>query len=190
MARKVADLLITPGEFLAGEQETEVKHEYLGGRVYAMSGGSLKHQRLSRNFVRHAANRLEEKPCEPTTSDFLVRIDLGSDEVMYYPDAMIICHPTRGDEQFTTEPTVILEVLSPGTRRIDETQKLRDYLTIPSLQAYLLAETDSPTIAVHRRNGEVFQHEIISGLDATLALPEVDLALPLAELYRDVSFAA
>jgi Uma2 family endonuclease len=188
MAQKVADLLVTPGEFLEGERHAEIKHEYLGGRVYAMSGGSLNHQRLGRNFVRQAANRLEGKPCEPTTSDFLVRIKLGNDEVMYYPDAMILCHPTRGDEQFTTEPTVILEVLSPHTRRIDETQKLRDYLTIPTLQTYLLAETDSPTLTLYRRVGDSFERTLLSGLEATLDLPEVDLSIPLAELYQDVSF--
>lgn len=190
MAQEGGDFLVTPGEFLEGERHAEIKHEYLGGRVYAMSGGSLNHQQFALNFASAALRGLAGKPCRPTTSDFLVRIKLGNDEVMYYPDAMILCHPTRGDEQFTTEPTVILEVLSPHTRRIDETQKLRDYLTIPTLQTYLLAETDSPTLTLYRRVGDSFERTLLSGLDATLDLPEVDLSIPLAELYQDVSFPA
>ena len=188
MAEKMADLVITPEEFLEGESRSDRKHEYLGGRVYAMSGGSLNHQQLALNFTSAAQRGLSGKSCRPTTSDFLVRIDLGRDEVMYYPDAMILCHPTRGDEQYTTEPTVILEVLSPTTRRIDETQKLRDYLTIPSLQTCLLAETDSPTLTVYRRSGDSFKREILTGLEATLDLPEADLAITLADLYQDVTF--
>lgn len=128
------------------------------------------------------ALRLEGKPCEPTTSDFLIRIDLGSDEVVSYPDAMIIYRPTRGDKQFTTAPTVILEVLSPTARRIDETQKLRDSLTIPSLQACLLAETDPPALTISRRRSDSFRREILSALDATLDLL-------LTEFYQSVSFA-
>lgn len=188
MAEEIADLLISPEEFLEDELHSQIRHEYLGGRIYAMSGGSLNHLRLARNFSRHAGNQLSGKNCEPTNSDFLLRIDLGSTEVMYYPDAMILCHPTNGDDQFTTEPTVILEVLSHSTRRIDETQKLRDYLTIPTLRTYILAETDSPTLTLHRRTGDSFSREIISGLDATLDLPEVDLTIPLSDLFEDVQF--
>ncbi len=57
----------------------------------------------------------------------------GGDEAFYYPDGMIICVPVPGDALFTASPSVILEVLSPTTRRIDEVQKFRDYITIPTL---------------------------------------------------------
>jgi Uma2 family endonuclease len=82
---------------------------------------------------------------------------------------------------------VILEVLSPSTRRIDEAQKLRDYFTIPTLQTYILAETESPFLTLHRREGVSFRRETLSGPDAILALPEVGITIPMAELYRDVA---
>lgn len=99
---------------------------------------------------------------------------------------MIICVPVTGSALFTDSPSVILEVLSPTTRRIDEVQKLRDYITIPLLETYILAETDSPLLIVHRRDGVGFRREMISGLDAVLELPEVEVSMPLAELYRAV----
>ncbi len=81
---------------------------------------------------------------------------------------------------------MILEVLSPSTRRNDETLKLRDYLTIPSLETYIMAEADSPLLVLHRREDGDFRREIVAGLDAVLELPEVGMSIPLAELYRDV----
>jgi len=188
MAHAIAENLITSAAFLEGELISPTKHEYVAGHIYAMSGGTMAHQRISRNFSALSLRALKGKPCEPTNSDFLVRIQLGSDEAMYYPDGMIICHPVADDEQFTTSPTIILEVLSPSTRRIDQAQKYRDYLTIPSLQTYLLAETESPTLTIYRRERETFKREIVSGLDQTLDLPEAGLSIPLAELFEDVQF--
>lgn len=91
-----------------------------------------------------------------------------------------------GDALFTDSPSVILEVLSPNTRRIDEVQKFRDYITFPTLGTYILAETDSPVLTLHRRDGAGFHRKNISGLDAILDLPEAGINVPLAELYRDV----
>lgn len=99
---------------------------------------------------------------------------------------MIICIPVPGDALFTDSPCVILEVLSPNTRRIDEVQKFRDYITIPTLGTCVLAETDSPLLTLHRRDGAGFRRETLSGPDAILDLPEAGITIPLAELYRDV----
>jgi Uma2 family endonuclease len=100
---------------------------------------------------------------------------------------MIICVPLPGDALFTDSPSVILEVLSPTTRRNDEVQKFRDYLTIPTLGTYILAETESPFLTLHRRDGTGFRRETLSGADTILDLPEAGVSIPLAELYRDVS---
>jgi Uma2 family endonuclease len=189
MALLKPDITITRDEFLAGELVSEMKHEFIDGRVYAMSGGSMNHQRIGRNFSNEAGQGLKGKGCEPSNSDFLLRIPLiDHKESFYYPDGMIICTPVPGDAQYTDSPTVILEVLSPSTRRTDEVQKFRAYLTIPSLQVYLLAETEEPTIRIYRRQGDQFIATALSGLDATLDLPEVGLSIPLSEIYRDVEF--
>jgi Uma2 family endonuclease len=179
---------ISRDEYLQGELGSEIRHEYVAGNVYAMSGGTLNHQRIAGNFMRSSGNQLAGKPCFPTGSDFKLLVPLGrGEEAFYYPDGMIICVPVPGDALFTDSPSVILEVLSPNTRRNDEVQKFRDYLTIPTPGTYILAETESPFLTLHRRDGASYQRESRSGPAAILDLPEAGISVPLAELYRDVS---
>lgn len=188
MALAIANKRICREEYLQGELASEIRHEYVAGNVYAMSGGTLNHQRIAGNFMRMSGNQLGGRPCFPTGSDFKLRVPLGAnEEAFYYPDGMIICVPVAGDALFTDSPSVILEVLSPTTRRTDEVQKFRDYVTIPTLGTYILAETESPILTLHRRDGTGFRRETLSGPDAILDLPEVGIIIPLAELYRDVS---
>lgn len=183
----IAENRISREEYLEGELVSEIRHEYVAGNVYAMSGGTLNHQRIAGNFIRSAGNQLTGKPCFPTGSDFKLLVPLaGGDEAFYYPDGMIICVPVPGDSLFTDSPSVILEVLSPTTRRTDEVQKFRDYITIPTLQTYILAETDGALLTVYRRDGDHFRMERIRDPDAVLELPEAGVSIALAELYRDV----
>src|SRR5206468_1301658 len=107
-----------------------------------------------------------------------------------YPDGMIVCHSNPPDDSFQDNPVVIAEVISDATRRIDEGEKKDAYLTIPSLMAYLLIETDRPRVVVHRRTETVFVPELYQGADATIALDGVACAISLAELYERVDFAA
>ena len=188
MALANADNRISQDDYLQGELASEIRHEYVAGNVYAMSGGTFNHQHIAGNFMRMAGNKLAGKPCLPTGSDFKLRVPLGGGEqAFYYPDGMIISVPVAGDALFTESPSVILEVLSPTTRRTDEVQKLRDYLTIPTLGTYILAETESPFLTLHRRVGAGFRREILSGPDAVLDLPEVGISFALAELYQGVA---
>jgi Uma2 family endonuclease len=178
---------ISRDEYLQGEMASEIRHEYVAGNVYAMSGGTLNHQRIAGNFIYLVRRQLAGKPCFPTGRDFKLRVPLGrGEEAFYYPDGMIICVPVPGDALFTDSPSVILEVLSPGTRRNDEVQKFRDYLTIPTLGTYILAETEAPFLTLHRRDGTGFRREALAGPDAILELPEAGVSIPLAELYQDV----
>lgn len=178
---------ISRGEYLQGELGSEIRHEYVAGNLYAMSGGTLNHQRIAGNFFYLAKRQLAGKSCFPTGSDFKLLVPLGrGEEAFYYPDGMIICVPLPGDALFTDSPSVILEVLSPTTRRNDEVQKFRDYLTIPTLGTSILAETESPFLTLHRRDDTGFRRQSISGPDAILDLPEAGISIPLADLYRDV----
>ncbi len=178
---------ISREEYIQGEDGSEIRHEYIAGQVYAMSGGTLNHQRVAGNFMRVAGNQLIGKSCFPVSCGFKLRVPLvGGDEAFYYPDAAIVCVPVPGDAHFTDSPSVILEVLSPTTRRIDEVQKYRDYITIPSLSTYILAEADTPFLTVHRRDGDTFRREIITGSGAILELPEAGISIPLSDLYLDV----
>lgn len=189
MAQALQKPTISVQEYIEGEEISEIKHEYIAGRVYAMSGGTMAHQRIARNFLQHAGNQLAGKPCEPTNCDFKVRIHLGDELAFYYPDAMIICETIPDDAHFTDSPTIILEVLSPSTRRNDEVQKYRDYISIPSLKVYIVAEADFAKITIWRRDVDRFSSKILSGIEAILDLPEVGIAIPMADLYADVQLS-
>ena len=187
MPLAISENYISREEYLEGELVSEIRHEYVAGSVYAMSGGTLGHQRVALNFLAEASSQLKGKSCFPTGSDFKLHVPLeGGEEAFYYPDGMVVCSPVGNSEYFTDSPSVILEVLSPTTRRNDQAQKFRDYITIPTLQTYVMAESDSALLTVFRREEAGFRREVIAGSDTVLDLPEVGVTIPLAELYRDV----
>lgn len=182
--------LISVEDYLAGELASTVKHEYLGGVVYAMAGGRNAHNLIATNTLVALGGRLRGKGCRPFNSDTKIRVRLPTQVRFYYPDASVICHPNPQTASFQDEPVVVAEVLSHRTRRIDEGEKKDAYLTIPSLGAYLLIEQDAPMVVVFRRTEDGFVRERYQELDAVLPLPEVDIDLPLAEIYEGVEFRA
>lgn len=182
--------LLTVEEYLVREETADVRHEYLGGYVYAMAGGSTAHARISTDVVASFGSQLRGKPCEAFTSDLKVRVRLATHTRFYYPDAMVVCDANAGDSSFQDRPVVIVEVLSDSTRRTDEGEKREAYLTIPTLRAYLLVEQDSAAVRVYRRVGDDFVIEQHAGLDAVVPLPEVGVDLALRDVYARVDFTA
>lgn len=176
-------------DYLAGEEDSPLKHEYLGGAVHAMAGGSADHAAISANAIVSLGGQLRGKPCRTFTSDLKVRIDLPEHTRFYYPDVQVVCLPGTGDTRYQDRPSVVIEVLSESTRRIDLGEKKDAYLAIPSLKVLLLVESDQPSVLVYRRGPEGgFTRELVEGLKAVIDLPEIDAALPLTDLYDQVAF--
>ena len=182
--------LISEADYLAGELTSRVKHEYQGGIVHAMAGAGNQHNRIATTVVSTLHRRLRGFPCEAFNSDTKVRVRLASQIRYYYPDASVVCRPNPPKDSFHDEPVVIVEVLSPSTRRVDMTEKQEAYFAIPSLLVYILVEQDFASITVHRRTPRGFVPEVFPGLDAIVPLPEIGVDLPLAEVYERVEFAA
>jgi Uma2 family endonuclease len=180
--------LLSVEDYLAGELGSPVKHEYLSGVVYAMAGASNRHNRIAKNTLSKLDLRLEGKPCQPCNSDTKIRIRSRQRTWFYYSDVSVVCDPNADDEVYQDRPVVIFEVLSRRTRRIDEGEKKDAYLTIPSLMVYVLVEQEIPRVVAHRRTSSGFEAEVFEGLDTVLPLPEIDIELPLAEIYRSVAF--
>ena len=128
-----------------------VKHEYLGGVVYAMAGATNAHNRIAGNVFGGLFSRLAERGASHCNSDTKVRIKLPAHIRFYYPDAMVVCRPNPPLDTFQDEPVVIVEVASTQTRRIDASEKKDAYLAIPSLEVYLLIEPGQPRIIMWRR---------------------------------------
>jgi len=180
--------LISVEDYLTGELLSPIKHEYLGGVVHAMAGARIGHNRIKGNTFGSLFVRLRGKRCQPFDSNTKIRINYHGQNRFYYPDVSMICRSNPPDELFQDEPVAIVEVLSKTTRRTDLSEKKDAYLTIPSLQVYVLIEQESPLAVAFRRTGSGFVREVYDGLDAVIALPEIDAELALAEVYEGVEF--
>jgi Uma2 family endonuclease len=180
--------LVEVDEYLRGELISPIKHEYLGGVVYAMAGARNAHNLIAGNTYGSLFIRLRGGGCRPFNSDTKIRIRFPTHVRFYYPDASVICRSNPLDDSFQDEPAAIFEVLSRKTRRTDEGEKKDAYQTIPSLGVYVLIDQESPTVVAYRRTNQGFVREVHQGLDAILPLKEIDIDLPLADIYEGVEF--
>ena len=175
---------MTLAEFLAWEERQEFKHEFDGFGPVAMSGGTAGHSALQRNLAVALHPRLRGKPCDFFGSDLKF---LTAEGTVRYPDGMVVCAPTDRRAKFVENPTVVFEVLSPSTTRTDRIAKVREYQATPSVQRYVMLEQDGVAAVVYARAGAVWTHEILTA-ESILALPEIGVDLPLAELYEGIAF--
>ena len=174
-------------DYLAGEEISDVKHEFLRGAVHAMANATNRHNSIAGNSFAALHAQLRGKPCQPFNSDTKVRIDFPDHTRFYYPDAMVVCLPKPEGDHYQDRPVVIVEVLSESTRRIDQGEKRDAYLAIPSLKVLLLIDSEVPEVTVHRRKAEGgFASELHSGLECVIPLPEMGASLSLTELYERV----
>ena len=180
---------ITVSEYLAAEEFSETKHEYLDGTVHAMPSTTIHHNNIAGNCLGTLHGQLRGKPCQTNNSATKIRIEFPNRTRFYYPDAMVVCQSNPDTDHFQNQPVVIIEVLSDSTRRTDIGEKCAAYLTIPSLKVLLFVEPDAPSVTLHRRqpDGE-FGIELHSGIEAVIPLPEIEASLPLADVYERVEF--
>lgn len=178
---------ITIEEYLAGEATAGVKHEYLGGIVYAMSGATNTHNRLAGNVQGSLYAQLRGQLCQPFNSDTKVRVQFADHTRFYYPDVQVVCRQNPGADHFQDDPVVIFEIVSPSTRRTDEQEKRTAYFHLPSLRVYVLIDQQSVAATVWRRGDTGFNREDYEGRAAVLALGEVGAQLALADVYEGVT---
>lgn len=179
---------LTPEEYLAFEEESPVRHEYANGYVYAMAGGTWEHNMITTNILVHLGVQLKGTPCIPIASNRRLRIRPPGETFYYYPDVTVDCTSNRNKE--AEDATVIFEVLSTSTRRIDDREKLLNYLNLHSMRVYALVDQQRAHVTVHRRSAEgAWVREVITDLDATLPLPEIGCTLPLRTIYDRLPFA-
>jgi Uma2 family endonuclease len=183
----IAELnLISVDDYLAQELVSPIKHEYLGGNVYAMAANRNVHNLIATNTTAALGSRFRGRPYRSFNSDTKIRIRLPTHVRFYYPDLSIVCRPNPPDVSFQDFPVAIFEVSSPATRRTDEVEKYDAYLTIPSLAVYALIDQETAAVVLFRRTEHGFVRELYEGLTAVLPLAEIETELPLAEIYEGV----
>ncbi|MFI3156872.1 MAG: Uma2 family endonuclease [Methylococcaceae bacterium] len=171
---------ISEEAYLQGELLSEIKHEYIDGAVYAMAGASKNHQRITGNVSREFGNQLKNTPCEPFASD--IKVKVGSK--FFYPDVMVVCKDDSGNDYYTENPVIIVEVLSKFTRRMDETAKKFAYQTLPTLKEYVLIEQDFVDVEVCRRSESWMSRHYFMGDSVTFE--SLELILSVSDIYQRV----
>ena len=180
--------LVSVADYLAGELVSEVKHEYINGVVHAMTSGTNAHSMIATNTLLCLGGQLEDSPCRAFNSDAKVRVQTSSGTRFYYPDVQVVCKPNAQTDQFQDSPVLVVEVLLPSTRRIDQGEKKDSYLSIGSLQVYVMLEQQSPSATMYLRTESGFECVVVEGPDAIIELEALDVKLPLSALYRDIVF--
>jgi len=174
---------LTEEEYLSSERTSTVKREYIDGQVFAMAGASYNHNCIAINVSSNFRSHLKGSSCSTFMSDMKLRI--GQNYV--YPDVLVDCSPMSGDDEFSTSPVIIMEVLSKSTRKTDVTFKLLRYINIPSLQEYVLIEQDFVSIQVLRRINHWLSEYYF--LDDAITFASIGLTLTVAEIYDRVDNA-
>ncbi len=179
---------IDPDAFLDWEQRQAERYELVAGEVRLMVGGSIGHNDITDNIQAALRSRLRGTPCRARSVQTRVRC---GDDNFTYPDVVVSCSPRRPDELYIDDPVLVVEVLSPSTAHDDQEEKRWVYQAIPSLRQLLFVSPREPKVElVTREADDSWRSVFVTGLEATLPLASLDLALPMAEIYADVAFAA
>ena len=181
---------ISPEEYLETERAALEKHEYYQDEIFAMSGASLKHNKIFSNLFRDIAFKIKGKGCRPYGSN--LRIHIPKNTLFTYPDISIICgEPDLTDDKFdtATNPSVIIELLSKSTRNYDKGEKFTLYRDIDSLQEYILVDTEKVYVEKHIRNADNnWQLTEYKTLDSSFIITTFSLSFLLKDIYEDLSF--
>lgn len=180
---------LTPSEFFAWEAEQLDKHEFFYGEVFSMAGGTPEHALIIANVLIQLGGGLRGGPCRVYASELAVEIDAAGH--FSYPDATVVCGPVGRSEHgpAVTNPTVVVEVLSPSTAAWDRGGKLERYRRIPSLQAVVFVETDRVHADAVVRDGDRWMI-LDPDADGRLVLDAVGVSLDVAALYEGAELDA
>ena len=180
--RQLRRLSVT--EYLEAEKDSSVRHEYIDGQIYSMAGASDRHNRIAGNFYNRLDDHLGDGPCEPFISDMKVWV---SESLFYYPDVVVACDGPAADPYYRKQPRLIIEVSSPGTERIDRSEKLLAYKQIKSLKEYVIVSQDRVQIEVFSRGrGDRWSWRLLTELGDELRLDSAGLTLTVSQVYRRV----
>ena len=178
---------MTVEEYFQWEPQQKLRYEYDNGEVFAMTGGTIPHNDIALNLYSTLRPHLRSRGCRANVCD--VKVQTNSKGLFYYPDVVVSCNPQdQNARTFIQSPTIIAEVLSSSTSAKDRSDKLINYLKIPSLQEYFLI--DSQKISVERycrEEGSMWLYSHYLAGDA-ISLSSLDLEFPIEILYEGVKF--
>lgn len=176
---------MTIEKYLAWELNQDIRYDYINGEVFAMTGGTIPHNDIALNLYTSLRPHLRPRGCRINVSD--VKVQVTSKGPYFYPDLIVSCHPEDiNARKFIQNPKLIVEVLSPGTSGKDREEKFRYYLTIPSLQEYILIDSEKISVERYcRGEGRMWLYYPYTTGDM-ITLSSIAFEFPIEMLYDGV----
>jgi len=177
--------IYSESDYLAYEAQSPVRHEYIAGEIFAMTGASIRHNVIAGNLFAELRSHLKGTPCRALIEG--VKLRLRKEQSYFYPDVMVTCEDRLQEldsqQQIVEAPLVIIEILSPTTEATDRREKLRAYRTLPSLKEYLLVSQEQAQVEIYRRRGDISWDIITYEPGDTVEIASLELKLGMDEIY-------
>jgi Uma2 family endonuclease len=173
---------LTVQEYLTFEKRSDVRHEFIGGLIFSMTGDSRRHGDLAYNLERAARDHLHGGSCRVSSRTIRVRIEQL--DIFYYPDVVVTCDASDQDRYDIERPILITEVLSRTTEGVDRREKRFNYTQIASLREYVLVNQDSRRVEVLRREAD-WLPEVVEDA-GVVEFRSIGLTLPIEAIYRNI----
>ncbi len=173
---------ISAEEYLSIERQSEIRHEYRYGLVYAMAGETDNHNRTALNLLILINRHLGDSDCRFHSGNIKVNYQ---EEFYYYPDAFVTCDPRDKQDRYVKRyPKLIAEVLSASTQAFDLGKKFEDYCNLDSLEEYVLVFQDTQQIECRRRTVDNTWETVVYQAGDSVVLKSLELEFDIAALYR------
>ena len=178
-------------DYLAYEAQSPVRHEYIAGEIFAMTGASIRHNVIAGNLFAELRTHLKGTPCRALIEG--VKLRLRKEQSYFYPDVMVTCEDRLQEldsqQQIVEAPLVVIEILSPTTEATDRREKLRAYRTLPSRKEYLLVSQEQAQVEIYRRRGDIGWDIITYEPGDTVEIASLEIKLGMAEIYFESGIA-
>ena len=177
-------------DYLALDNTSQERHEYVGGRIYAMTGGTMRHNRVALNIARMLSNLLDGSPCQVFIND--MKLHVQATDSVYYPDVFVYCgSSTANDEKVAQDAALVVEVLSDSTAEIDRREKLVAYQKLPGLRAYWIVSQAEQRVEVHSRDADGRWQALAYSVGEAIPVEWIDPEpVPLSGIYAGTDIAA
>ncbi len=177
-------------DYFAGEERGNVRHEYVGGELHAMVGGTLRHNRIGLNIATRFVERTRAAPCEVFLAD--TKLHVRATDSIYYPDVIVVCGAKLDPSAHAVDDaTLVVEVTSDSTASIDRREKLVAYRKLPGLRGYWIVSQTEQRVEVHERDADGVWRATAFGAGESIAVGWLDGAVfALADFYAGTDVVA
>jgi Uma2 family endonuclease len=174
----------TYAEYLELEENSETRHDYFYGEVFALAGTTIKHNDIALNTTILLKNILKGKNCRVNMES--VKVEIKNKFHYTYPGVVVSCSDKEDDPKTLKYPAIIVEVLSDSTRKYDFNEKFASFKQLDSLKHYILIEQEKCFVTVYTKHNDLWVHQAYSELINTIPLKHLDIEIPVKDIYEGI----